>query len=135
MSTTTDMNPAIARAVEAFNDHDVGGFVAEFAADATFTDPVHEGLDKAETREYMAEFVEAFPDVHIKPERIISSERETAIEWMFRGTHEDEFAGIPATGETVEDTFVSIITVSDDGITSWTDYWDRMGFAEQVGVE
>lgn len=134
MSTTTDMNPAIGRAVEAFNNHDVEGYITEFAAEATFTDPVHEGLDKAETREYMAEFLEAFPDVHIEPERVISSEDETAIEWAFQGTHKAEFAGVPATGETVEDTFVSIITVSDDGITSWTDYWDRMGFAEKVGV-
>lgn len=135
MSKTTDMNPAIARAVEAFNDHDVDGFVAEMAADMTFTDPIHEGLDKDETREYMVEFLEAFPDVHLEPERVISSDSETAIEWTFQATHEGEFAGIPATGETVEATFVSIITVSDGGITSWTDYWDRLAFAEQVGAE
>lgn len=135
MSTTTDMNPAIARATEAFNDHDIDGYITEFADDATFTDPVQEGLEKAETREYMAELVEAFPDVRVEPKRIISSGNETAIEWSFHGTQEGEFNGIPPTGETVDAPFVSIITVSDDGITSWTDYWDQMELAEQLGLE
>lgn len=40
MNTTTDTNPAIARAVEAFNDHDTDGFVAEFAEEGWFSDPV-----------------------------------------------------------------------------------------------
>lgn len=135
MSTTVDLNPRIARAVEAFNDHDLDGYIAELADDSRFTDPVEEGLTKAETRAYLEELVEAFPDVRIEPERVIASGNETAMECTFHGTQEGEFNGIPPTGETVDDTFVSLITVSDDGITSWTDYWDRMSLAEQLGVE
>lgn len=135
MSTTTDMHPAIGRAVEAFNNHDPDGYVTEFADDATFTDPVREGLDKAETRAYMAELIEAFPDVRVEAERVISSENGTAVEFAFHGTHEGEFDGMPPTGETVDDTFVSVITVTDDGITSWTDYWDRMSLIEQLGLD
>ena len=135
MSTTTEMDPAIVRAVEAFNEHDPDGFVEELADDATFTDPVRDGLDRAETRAYMRELIEAFPDVHIEAERVISSDNRTAMECTFRGTHQGEFDGIPPTGETVDDTFVSIVTVSTDGITSWTDYWDRMSLTEQLGLE
>ncbi|MDX1744998.1 MAG: ester cyclase [Halobacteriales archaeon] len=135
MSTTTDIDPAIGRAVEAFNDHDPDGFVAEFADDATFTDPVREGLDRAETQEYMSELTQAFPDVRVGAERVISSDNGTAIEFTFHGTHEGEFDGIPPTGETVDDTFVSIVTVSDEGITTWTDYWDRMSLIEQLGLD
>lgn len=135
MSTTVDLNSRIARAVEKFNDHDLDGFIAEFADDSRFTDPVEEGLTKAETQAYMEELVEAFPDVRVEPERVIASGNETAMECTFHGTQEGEFNGIPPTGETVDDTFVSLITVSDDGITSWTDYWDRMSLAEQLGVE
>lgn len=135
MSTTVDLNPTIAGAVEAFNDHDLDGFIAKLADDARFTDPVEEGLTKAETRAYMEELVEAFPDVRIEPERVIASGNETAMECTFHGTQDGEFNGIPPTGETVDDTFVSLITVSDDGITSWTDYWDRMSLVEQLGVD
>lgn len=133
MSTTTGMKPAIGRAVEAFNDHDFDGFVAEFADGATFTDPVREDLDRAETRAYMSELAQAFPDVRVETERVIPSDTGTAIEFTFRGTHEGEFDGMPPTGETVDETFVSVITVSDEGITSWTDYWDRMSLVEQLG--
>lgn len=73
--------------------------------------------------------------MHIEPERVISSGTETAIEWSFHGTQEGEFNGIPPTGETVDAPLVAIITVSDDGITSWTDYWDQMELAEQLGLE
>jgi hypothetical protein len=89
MSTTTDIHPAIARAVEAFNDHDADGFVAEFADDGTFVDPVKDdGLTKAELREYMTDLLEAFPDVRVEEERVIASGSETAVESMFHATHE-----------------------------------------------
>lgn len=136
MSTTADMDPAIARAIEAFNEHDPDGFIAEFAEEGTFFDPVqdHE-LTKAEQGEYIAEVLEAFPDVQTEEKRIISSEDTTAVEAVFHATHEGEFDGIPPTGETIAVPFVSIITVSDDGIESWRDYWDQQTFAEQIGLE
>lgn len=136
MSTTADMNPAIARAVEAFNEHDADGVIAEFAEDGTFLDPVQDDkLTKAEFREYTTELLEAFPDVWVEEERVIASDTETAIEAVFHATHEGEFDGIPPTGEMIAVPFVSIITVSDDGITSWRDYWDQQTFAEQLGLE
>lgn len=39
MTTRDDINPPIARATEAFNNHDVDGYVAEFAEEGTFFDP------------------------------------------------------------------------------------------------
>lgn len=136
MSTTTDIHPAIARAAEAFNDHDVDGYVAEFAEEGTFLDPVQDDeLTKAEIRGYVTKMLEAFPDVRIEEERVIASDDETAMEATFHATHKGEFDGIPPTGETVAVPFVSIITVSDNGITSWRDYWDQEAFAEQIGLE
>lgn len=136
MSPTSDLNPAIVRAVEAFNEHDPDGYVAAFAEGGTFMDPVqdHE-LRGDELREYIAGVLEAFPDVRTEEKRVISSGDGTAVEATFHGTHEGEFGGIPPTGETIAVPFVSIITVSDDGITSWRDYWDQQTFAEQIGTE
>lgn len=136
MNTTTGMNPAIARAVEAFNEHDTDGFVAEFAEEGTFLDPVQDSeVTKAELREYVDELLAAFPDVRTEQKRVISSGDETAVEATFYGTHEGEFDGVPPTGETIAVPFVSIITVSDDGIRSWRDYWDQQTFAEELGLE
>lgn len=37
------MHPTIARAMKAFNDHDIGEYISEFTDDATFTDPIQGG--------------------------------------------------------------------------------------------
>lgn len=39
MTTRDDINPPIARVTEAFNNHDVDGYVAEFAEEGTSFDP------------------------------------------------------------------------------------------------
>lgn len=61
MSTIADLHPTIARAIEAFNEHDTDGFIAEFAEDGTFLDPVQESeLTKAELREYVDDLSRSF---------------------------------------------------------------------------
>lgn len=135
MATTTDLNPTIARALEAFNDQDVDGFVAEFAENGTFFDPLQDSeLTKSELRDYTADVFEAFPDVHAEEERIVTTEDTTAIEWTIHGTHEGQFGDIPPTGETVALPGVSLIAVSEDGIRSWRDYFDQQTFTEQLGL-
>lgn len=133
---TTDMPAEIARAFEAFNDHDPDGVAAEFAEYWTFFDPPQDTeLTKAELRAYCAELFEAFPDVEIEVDRIVvGTDGLTAVEWTFAGTHEGEIDGMPPTGNPFEMSGVSVIAVSDDAITSWRDYWDQQTFAEQVGL-
>lgn len=136
MPTTTDLDPTVARAMDAFNDHDAERLLAEFAEDSTFSDPFVDELTKAELRGYTAEVFEAFPDVRYQQKRVISGDDgATAVELTIRGTHEGEFDGIPPTGTSVALPGVSIVTVSEDGITSWRDYFDQRTFAEQLGLD
>lgn len=131
-----DIPPPIARALEAFDNHDADGVAAEFAEEGTFYDPPQdEELTKEEFRAYCVEIFEAFPDVRVEEERVLTApDGTTAVEWTFSGTHEGEIDGMPPTGESFALPGVSIITVSEDGITSWRDYWDQQTFAEQVGL-
>lgn len=136
MAETADLDPVIARATDAFNDHDTERLMAELAENVTFSDPFQDELTKAELRGYTADVFEAFPDVRYEQKRIISADdRATAVEVTIRGTHEGEFDGIPPTGKAVAVPGASIITVSEDGITSWRDYFDRQTYAEQLGLE
>lgn len=136
MVTTTDIDPAIARALDAFNDHDTERLMAELAENVTFSDPLRDGLTKAELRGYTADVFEGFPDVRYEQKRIISADDGvTAVEVTIHGTHEGAFDGVPPTGETVALPGVSVITVSEDGITSWRDYFDRQTFTEQLGLK
>jgi predicted ester cyclase len=55
-------------------------------------------------------------------------------EWTMRGTHSGPFDGLPPTGNEIELDGVDVVTVSDDGITSITGYFDQRAFVEQLGL-
>lgn len=131
-----DLDPPIDRAVEAFNDHDLDGMMAQFADGGTFVDPLEpDGVAGAELREYMIDLFEAFPDIRVEVERALTDEAGgTAMVCTYTGTHRGSMEGIPPTGRTIAVPGVSVVTVADDGVTSWRDYWDQQAFAEQLGL-
>lgn len=130
-----NMDPAIERAIEAFNDHDPDRLMGEMAEGSTFTDPLKEGLTGADIHEYIVEIFEAFPDIRLEVNRAITSnEGVTAIECEYVGTHQGPLEDIPPTGNSVVVPSMTVLDVSDDGITSWRDYWDQQTFAEQLGL-
>jgi steroid delta-isomerase-like uncharacterized protein len=85
-------------------------------------------------REYLVEVVEAFPDLRQEIKTVHSRANPTVIESTFTGTHEGPLEGVPPTGETATVPLVSVIRVSDDGITEWRDFWDQVTFREQLGL-
>jgi len=131
----SDLDPHIQRAMETFNDHDLDRHMAEFADGATFLDPV---LDSEVTgddhRAYLAAVYDAFPDIRQEVDRVLCPGNPTVIESTFYGTHRGEIEGIPPTGNSVAVPLVSVITVSEDVITSWRDYWDQQTFRDQPGL-
>lgn len=131
----SNINPHIERAIEAFNDHDVDRLMDEMAENGTFTDPLEADISGSELRKYTTGIFEAFPDVRLEVKRVISSEDGVvAIESNYVGTHEGSFEGIPPTGKSAVVPAVTVIDVSDDGITSWRDYWDQQTYREQLGL-
>ena len=134
--SNSDMDPCVERAIEAFNDHDPDRLMDEMADGSTFTDPLEAGLTGEELHEYTATIFEAFPDIRLEVDRVITSgEGATAIECEYVGTHEGPLEGIPPTGNHVVVPSMTVIDVSEDGITSWRDYWDQQTFSEQLGLE
>lgn len=129
----SELDPHIERAMETFNQHDLDQHMAEFADGATFIDPVLDGkVTGEEHRSYLADVITAFPDIHQEVDRVVCADEPTVIESTFEGTHKGEIDGIPPTGNSVTISLVSIISVSDTGITSWRDYWDQQTFREQL---
>lgn len=133
--STSITNPRVERAIEAFNDHDPDRLMAEMAEGSTFTDPLEEAITGTELHQYTAEIFEAFPDIRLEVDRVISGTGGvTAIEGTYAGTHEGPIQGIPARGRSVAVPTMTVIDVSDRGITSWRDYWDQQTFSDQLGL-
>jgi steroid delta-isomerase-like uncharacterized protein len=135
---TTVLDSHIERATAGFDDHDADAFFAEFAEECRFLDPPQEDdLQRVEIRDDMAGAMEAFPDVRWEFDRehaMTDGRGKTAMEWTYYATHEADYDGIPATGESCALEGVTVIEVSGDGITSWRNYWDQQGLAEQLGL-
>jgi len=131
----SDTNPHVRRAIEAFNDHDLDGVMAEFAEDATFNDPLlDEPAVGEEVRAYTADVLQGFPDVRLEIERVFETDGAYALEGTYVGTHDGPMEGIPPTGNDVAVPTMTVIDASDEGITAWRDYWDGQAFADQLGL-
>ena len=125
--------------VEGWNEHDPTKVMSQFDDGGTYFDPnVGEKLRGEEIGRYVEDTVEGFPDLHFEEHRMLVDERadelRLAVEWTMHGTHHGTLDGLPPTGNTVELDGVDIVTISSDGITSITGYFDQTTFAEQLGL-
>jgi len=79
-----------------------------------------------------------FPDVRFEEDPVATVDEGAQLvlvtEWTIRGAHEGPFEGLPPTGNGIELDGLEVITVSDDGITSITGYFDGTELADQLGL-
>lgn len=123
-----------------WNDHDPDAVVEQFAPGGTYTDPNTERpLGGTDIGAYVAGTVQGFPDLRFEEHRLLVNDSEEGelvlvAEWTMHGTHTGEFDGLPPTGNTVALDGVDIVTLTDEGITSITGYYDLQTFADQLGL-
>lgn len=133
---TTDAR--IERVFEALDDRDADRVIEQFAPEGRFYEmPRGEAFSRAEFHDYLAEVVfELFPDYSVEQKQVLTAhDWATVVGYTFSATHEGEIRGTEPTGETVSLSIVAVITVSDDGITSWRDFFDAQALDEQLERE
>ena len=54
--------------------------------------------------------------------------------WNFKGTHDGDFFGVPATGKSVDISGTTLIKMKDGKIAAEQDYMDFLGFYTQLGL-
>lgn len=119
--------------LEMLNAHDpdrVDRFLAE--------DYVNHNVVVADGREanraFWAMFFAGLPDVTATMEDVVVAGDRVVGRFVYRGTHQGELMGIPATGATVEMRSIDIWRV-EDGLLA--EHWDELNLMEvfqQVGV-
>jgi predicted ester cyclase len=85
-------------------------------------------------KDHIDMFEAAFPLYELIAEDIIAEGDEVAIRATFRGAHEGEFAGIPATGNEVEIPVFLIYRIEDGLIVEHWMQADVMGLMQQLGA-
>ncbi|MFC6733506.1 MULTISPECIES: ester cyclase [unclassified Haladaptatus] len=80
------------------------------------------------------QYREAFSDLNVTIEDIVSEGDMVATRWKAVGTHDGELAGVPASGNHVEVTGIEIDRIVDGQVTEvWTNF-DVLGMMRQMGA-
>jgi steroid delta-isomerase-like uncharacterized protein len=90
------------------------------------------GLDGQKT--FVSYLRSSFPDIHFKIEDMIAAEDKVVTRVSITGTHQGEFAGIPATGKFAQVSAINIHRISDGQIQEGWLNWDNLGFMQQLGA-
>ncbi len=90
---------------------------------------------REETIEFGKMLRNAFPDFSYNIEELIAGEDRVISIFIFRGTHEGEFQGIPATGNKIEFSGVMITRIENGKIVEDKEEFESLGFMTQLGME
>jgi steroid delta-isomerase-like uncharacterized protein len=92
--------------------------------------PDREGL-----KQIIIEFPNFFPDSHLTIEDCVVEGDKVITRLTFRGTHQGEFLGIPATGKQVIMAGIDIHRIEGDKIVERWGLFDHLGMMMQLGME
>ena len=127
----------VKRMYEAFNERDFEAYkevvVPEYAwyVPSRNTKPI----SREGTIEFGREMFSAFPDCHWSIEDLIAEGNIVVSRFIFRGTHEGEFQGIPATGNKIEVSGFMMTRFENGKIVEDKEDVDMLGMMEQLGME
>jgi steroid delta-isomerase-like uncharacterized protein len=75
------------------------------------------------------------PDININIEESYAEGDRVTSRYIMRGTHQGEFAGIPATGSKVEGSGMLIFRIENGKVVDIREEFDMVGFMQQLGME
>jgi steroid delta-isomerase-like uncharacterized protein len=105
-------------------------FTADYSAHTPIG--VFEGLEGA--KQFVTGLRAAFPDLEVSVEdQVIEGDRVANL-WSARGTHRDNFGGIPATGRKMETSGITMFRIADGKVLESWGFADMMGMMKQLGV-
>ena len=76
----------------------------------------------------------AFADTESSIDQQLTESDKVVWQWTFRGTHQGEFMGIPATGKRVALTGITIDRIADSKLVERWSVTDTLGFLQQLGA-
>lgn len=84
--------------------------------------------------EFIRAFRGAFPDLSLKINDFFSSDDRTCTAFTLKGTHEQDFMGIPATQKSAEVHGMVISRIKDNKIVEDRELLDNLTFFQQLGI-
>ena len=79
-------------------------------------------------------FLVSFPDQQVRIQKLVAEGDEVAGLATYTGTHEGPMGEFPATGRSVESTFLSLFRIEAGQITELWVEWDNVAMLTQLGL-
>jgi steroid delta-isomerase-like uncharacterized protein len=92
------------------------------------------GPDRDGIHQFVKQVRSAFPDLETTVDDIVAEGDEIAVRSTFRGTHEGDFMGIPATGKKVEVANYDFVRLENDQAVEHWGTIDSAALMEQLGA-
>jgi len=92
-------------------------------------------ISRKEIIEFVKMLQNGFPDFAYSVEELIAEDDIVISRFIFRGTHEGEFQGIPATGNKVEMSGIMMTRIENGKLVEDKEEYDGLGFMIQLGME
>ena len=124
------------RLYELLSAGDVDGFADKVADDfVEHEDTPGFERSKAGVTQMFRMYRAAFPDLRMEAEDVLVEGDKVVARVRATGTHQGEFMGMPATGNSVDIELIDIIRFGDDGLAH--EHWgvlDALGLMQQLGA-
>ena len=130
-----DHKTVIRRWVEAWNAQDLDAAEELLAAEFVRHDAnLPEVVGPQAERQYIADTLTAFPDLHFEIEQLIADGDLVAARYLVQGTHQGEFLGIPGTGRPVSIQGVESYRLAGGKLAQQWVVMDALGLLQQLGA-
>lgn len=110
-------------------------FADEFTSDYDVVRSDIDEVDRESLNTVFSEILTAFPDTSIESQTLFAEGNNVIVIQTWRGTHQNEYRGIEASGNTVTYELWGRLVVEDDQIVHATVQGDDFGLFTQLGLE
>lgn len=90
------------------------------------------GLD--DFKAYYANYINGFSDGEFSVVNAFAQGDNLVKQWSFKGTHDGDFFGIPATNKSLDLTGTTIVKMKDGKVLQEEDFFDNYSFRKQLGL-
>lgn len=105
-----------------------------FATDFVNHSPFGDMHGPKGAKQFVSLLRRAFPDLQVRVEQQVAEGDKVATQWTARGTHKDNFQGIPATGKQMEIRGIVISQLANGKIIEQWGNPDLLGLMQQIGA-
>jgi steroid delta-isomerase-like uncharacterized protein len=95
---------------------------------------MHQDISLEEDQAALKGWHQAFPDIVIRPEKLIAEGDLVTIYWVARGTNTGTGNGLPATGKKAELAGITIWRIVDNKIKEEWSAFDQLSMMQQLGL-